>query len=378
MIDEAARAFVSIGVKEKEIVPIVSVSTIQSIICFYALNKIGAVADYLNVLVEEKDLEKLFEEVDSKTVVTLDLFAEKVINAAAKCKVKTIIAFGVDYEMPAMVKMGYKLKMRGKLSSTKSINNVLPWSLFIKRAADARITYYHKNPDEMCLLAHTGGTTGEPKAVMLNDKAMNAVVAQYIDVSGIKRGEVFLNLMIPFVVYGILTNVHLPLCIGLESIVIPKFDAKQWKNYFKKYRPNHVLAVPSYIIPMLKDDELQKMDISCFKSAGVGGDGMTNELEVELNRFYEEHNSKALVLKGFGMTEVCATAVVGFAHSNKIGSAGIPLPKVNMMIYDRDKECELSYGEVGEICLHSPSQMMGYLNNTKAAEELILNHPDGS
>ena len=46
MIDEAAKAFIAIGVKEKEIVPIVSVSTVTSIVCFYALNRIGAVADY--------------------------------------------------------------------------------------------------------------------------------------------------------------------------------------------------------------------------------------------------------------------------------------------------------------------------------------------
>lgn len=105
---------------------------------------------------------------------------------------------------------------------------------------------------------------------------------------------------------------------------------------------------------------------------------MTQEIETDMNSFFRDHNSRALILKGYGMTEVCATAVVGFSHSNKIGSVGIPLPRVNLMIYDRDKERELKYNEVGEICLQSPSRMIGYMNNETATKELFWRHSDGS
>ncbi len=378
MIDEAACAFAAAGVKEKDIVPIVTVSTVTSVVCFYALNKIGAVSDYLNVLLEEKDLQGLFREVNAKIVVTLDLFGKKVFEAASKSGVSKIITFGVGREMPILTNLGYKLKTAGKIPVLPKDERIITWDDFLTKAKNGKTIAKRKNPDEMCLLAHTGGTTGEPKAVMLSDRAMNAVVFQYILTSGIKRGEVFLNLMIPFVVYGILTNVHLPLCIGLQSVIVPKFDAKDWSMYFKKYRPNHVLAVPAYVNPMLKDPKLEKMDLSCFISAGVGGDGMTNEIETELNTFYNEHNSKALVLKGFGMTEVCATAISCFSNTSKIGSVGIPLPKINVLIFDNEKEQELGYGEVGEICLQSPSRMLGYLNNEAATKALFRIHPDGS
>ena len=59
MIDEASKAFIAVGVKQKDIVPVITVSTVASVVCFYALNKIGAVSDYLNVLSEEKDLQKI-------------------------------------------------------------------------------------------------------------------------------------------------------------------------------------------------------------------------------------------------------------------------------------------------------------------------------
>ena len=39
MIDEVSKAFMAIGTKEGEIVPVVTLSTISSVVCFYALNK---------------------------------------------------------------------------------------------------------------------------------------------------------------------------------------------------------------------------------------------------------------------------------------------------------------------------------------------------
>ncbi len=213
---------------------------------------------------------------------------------------------------------------------------------------------------------------------MLSDCAMNTVVDGYIHASGIRRRDVFLNLMIPFVVYGILANVHVPLCLGLENVIIPKFDPKQWPNYLKKYRPNHVLAVPAYVSPLLKDPKVDKMDLSFFVTVGVGGDGMTGELEQAINTFLRQHNSAGQVLKGCGLTEVCATAVTCFSKSSRPGSVGIPLPKNNLMIYDNDTQTELPGGQVGEICLQSPSRMLGYRGDPEATKDLFRVHADGS
>lgn len=274
MIDEAAKAFRAMGVKEGEIVSIVTISTVAGVVCFYALNRIGAVANYLNVLAEEKDLADFFEEAQSKVVVSLDLFAGKVLGAAKrctakKCVVEKVVVFPLDLGMPVMTKIGYRMKTRKLDRSWKEDELVMVWSDFVRMADGQPEITYQKDSDKMCLLAHTGGTTGVPKAVMLSDRAMNAVASQYIVASGIKRREVFLNLMIPFVVYGFLANVHIPLCLGLQDVIIPKFEGKEWSNYIRKYHPNHILAVPAYVSPMLTDPKVQQMDLSEFISAGV-------------------------------------------------------------------------------------------------------------
>ncbi len=378
LIDQVAKAFLAIGVHEGDIVPIVSVSTVASILCFYALNRIGAVVDFLNVLAKQNDLVEYFKEADAKFVATLDLFEEKVLAAADECGIEKVISFGVDYKMPLPLKAGYHLKTRKSKTPSKTCPIVLKWAAFLQAAKKQPEIRFTKDPHKMCLLAHTGGTTGEPKAVMLDDCAMNAVVSQYISSSGIKRNGVFLSLIVPFVVYGILDNIHLALCLGLQSVIIPKYDASQWATYLRKYRPNHVLAAPSYISPLLEDKEVATMDLSFFETAGVGGDGMTPELERALNEYFQKHNSKGTVIKGYGMTEVCATAVSCFAHSSKLESVGLPLPKNNLLIYDNESRKELGYNEIGEICLQSPSRMIGYMNNDQATRDLFRIHTDSS
>ena len=378
LIEKAAKAFLSIGVQEGQIVPIVSVSTVASIVCFYALNRIGAVTDFLNVLAEQSHLVEFFKEADASVVVTLDLFEEKVVAAADECGIEKVVSFGVDFKMPTILRAGYYLKSGKKKVHNISRSSVIGWNDFLNKSIGWPAIDYKKSPHKICLLAHTGGTTGEPKAVMLDDCAMNAVVSQYISSSGIKRNDVFLSLIIPFVVYGILDNIHLPLCLGLQSVIIPKYDTGQWKSYFRKYHPNHVLAVPVYISHLLEDKKVDKMDLSFFETAGVGGDGMTPQLERAINDFLRKHNSKGTVLTGYGLTEVCATATVCFSHSSKMGSVGLPLPKNNVLIYDNEGQKELRYNEVGEICLQCPSRMIGYLNNEQATRELFRIHADGS
>lgn len=376
LIEQAAKAFRAIGVHEGDIVPIVSVSTVASIICFYALNRIGAVVDFLNVLAEQKDLVEYFKEADAKLVVTLDLFEEKVLAASDKCDIEKVVSFGVDYGMPLPLKIGYRLKNRTLKSNTKRSSSVIEWNGFLRRSKGQSPIDYKKDPHIMCLLAHTGGTTGEPKAVMLDDCAMNAATLTYqLMMSNARRKDAFLHVMIPFVVYGILSCTHVPLCLGFCVTVIPKFEVAQWNTYLKRYRPNHIMAVPAYIAPLLN---VQSDYISLIKNIASGGDGMNPELEMNLNHLLEEKKSSAVITKGYAMTEVCATAVASFQKVNKIGSVGIPLPGNNLQIIDTENGIELPCNEIGEICIHSASRMIGYMNNEQATRELFRIHSDGS
>jgi len=377
-IDITAKAFAALGVKPGDVVTIVTMSCVPSVLCLYALNKIGAVSNYINVLSSQEDLEFYFKDACSDIIVTLDLFGERVIKAAKETGAKRVIAFSLAEGMPAITKLGFKLKMRKMDTGFLNDPIVLLWKDFIAGAQGQPEITFKKSPDDLCCLAHTGGTTGHPKTVLISDCALNILAQQYDKTIVHQRQQVFLSVMIPFVIYGNLTNIHMPLCLGLHTVIIPKFDAADWPGYIRKYRPQHLTAIPPYVAPMPDNERLQNTDLSCLITVGLGGDGLNVPLEEKINAFLSERGSSAKVVKGYGMTEVCATFCTCNNYDNKIGSVGFPFPTNNLMIYDNDQQKELPYNQIGEICIQSASRMIGYQDNEEAMRDLFRIHPDGS
>lgn len=379
-IDEAAKAFLAQGVREGDIVSILTVASVPCVICFYALNKIGAVVDYINVLSTAKDLVKFFRANKSRVVVSADIFMNKTLLAAKAIGVEHVIAFSMEEDLPFFKKVGTLFQSNPDVDESYLQDDVvLTWDKFLASGAHVPDITYQKDPSKPALLAHTGGTTGFPKAVVLSDNAMNAVAFQYHYIFHLEPKEsVFLNLVVPFVVYGSLINMHMPLTMRSTVVLIPNFDADDWPEYFNKYKPNYLTAIPNYVAPMLNNPRMRNVNLDCLKVIAVGGEGAGNALEVDLNRFLKRHGSKAKLLKGYGMTEMSASACTAFGDVNALGSVGAPLPRNQVQIVNPDTGLECKYNEIGEICFQGPGQMMGYMNDPEEMKTVYRKHSDGT
>jgi len=375
-IDRVAISFQQIGVKEGDVVTIVSLSCVTSIMCFYALNKIGAISNFISVLSTEEELAQYFSDSSSEIVVSLDLFAEKVVHVAKKSGLKHVVVYSLKEWMPTLASVGFTFKMQKFKKTFMKDDIVLEWHEFLKVSNGKIIKEYNKNPNQICVHGHTGGTTGFPKTVLLSDLSVNAIAHQYYLTFERERGQRFMNIIIPFVIYGLISCMHMPLSLGLTLVVIPKFDDTNWARYFKGQKIEYISAIPSYIAPMLKEPKLKNFNMSNLKLVAVGGDGMTEALEKEFNEFFKNHSCNIEIIKGYGLSEVCASAVTAMNGVNKIGSIGIPLVKNNIKVIDIDNKEECTYGKVGELCLQCPALMEGYKDDIEATNELIHIHAD--
>ena len=308
----------------------------------------------------------------------MDLFAQKTLKAGIQSGVEKIITFSLSDYMPYLIKTGYKMKMPQIGTSYLSDNRIIQWANFLKFANHVSDIECKHDSNFVSIWAHTGGTTGFPKTVLHTDKAYNAVAMQYMKSMSHRRGEVFLNIIVPFVVYGMLTCMHMPLCLGLTVAIIPKFEATDWGKYITKYRPNHIAGIPSYFSPMLQDEKLKSVNLSGIFTLAAGGDGLNEQLESELNIFLQSHGARTQLIKGYGMTEICSSAITAFGDYSKVGSVGIPLVKNNIKVFDNEKKCECKYGEIGEILLSSPSLMVCYKDNEKETDGLITTDDTGT
>ncbi len=82
-------------------------------------------------------------------------------------------------------------------------------------------------------------------------------------------------------------------------------------------------------------------------------------------------------MNGYGMTEVGAAVSVNYRDKYEFGSVGLPFIKNTIAAFDVDSGEELRYGEEGELCIYTPSVMLGYINNPKETANILRKHSDG-
>lgn len=375
-IHQTAKAFATLGIKRGDIVVMATVTTPETIYSVYALNLLGAVANMVDPRTSAEGIREYIKEVDSKIVVTIDVAYPKIVEAIKGTSVEKIVVISPADSLPQPKKFLYKA-----FKATKIPNDDLhiKWNKLIALGKNAMPTIATYKKNTPCVIVHTGGTTGMPKGVMLSDDNMNAATFQAISAGfDLKREHNWLNIMPPFIAYGIGNGLHLPLVVGMEVILIPSFNPNEFADLMNKYHPNHMVGVPSHYGNIIHSPKMENQDLAYVIAPVVGGDAMDISLEIETNKFLDEHNCTYPVCKGYGMSEVAAAVCTCSSHEcNKIGSVGIPLPKTIMAAFDLDSGKELPYHQEGEICITGPNTMVGYYHNEAETNNVIKQHQDG-
>ena len=374
-IEKAAKSFREIGIKAGDVVTLAMPTSPELIYSFYALNRLGAIANCIDPRLTSSGFEENINSVNSKYLISLDMCAPVIEQLNKNVDLNKIVMVSAVESAPLPIKLLGKSKSK-KLKDS----NVITWDEFIsigKNKPNVVDKEYEK--DYPALIVHTGGTTGKPKGVVLTNDNFNAMAfTQEISDFDMYAKDTMLTFLPPFIAYCVVNAIHDPLYMGFRNIIVPKFDPNDFPKLMKKYRPNHVLAGPILWDKFIKDQKIKNEDLSYLKSPISGGDALNIELEREVNKFFKSHGCKNNIVQGYGMTEVSAAAIYSKPISYKEGSVGIPYVKNNVGIFDVETGKELKYGEEGEICISTPTMMKEYLNNPEATEKIIEIKEDGS
>lgn len=373
-IQKTACAFGAIGIGEGDIVILCTVNMPETVYALYALNRLGAIANLVDPRTSEDGLRSYFNESAAKVVLTVDLVYPMIQKAILGTTVDCVIVVSPADSLPVVKRFAYRLKQKSALLSQEG----LPWQAFINGGDGVSVKYADYRPDRCFVVAHTGGTTGTPKSVMLSDDNLNSVTYAYGCVGiPFQRGHRYFNDLPPFIIYGLSLALHTTLCHGLEVILHPIFDSKAFPRLFAKYKPHHFSALSDHLYYLSISPATRKMDLSFLVTAAMGGDSLNVELEKCVNRFLADRGCKYEVIKGYGMTELAATAITSFPGANKAGSIGVPLVINMVKIMDLDTGKELGYNETGELWISGPSIMLGYFENSQANAETLVTDEHG-
>lgn len=365
-IETVAAAFSAMGVLAGDTVTICSFTIPEVVYSFYALNKLGAVCNFIDPRTNDERIVYYLKESQSRFALVWEESLPRFLNFQKAGVLEKIVILSPSDSVPQISE------------SDNHDRAVLHWDAFQIGAAGVITRSFPYQKDYPAVILYTGGTTGVPKGVILSNDALNTITVEY-DVCGIEYavGQRFLNIMPPFVASGLICGINMILGLGLTSILIPKFNTDQFPDLYVKYKPNHVLGVPAFYEKLFKSPRVQKMDFSFVGTVSAGGDDLLPEVELKINHFLRGHRSKVDVLKGYGLTELGSAVTTTREGANKIGSVGIPLPLTTITVRDPKTKAELPFHAEGEIYISSPSAMNGYLGAPEEEKEVFWTDKQG-
>lgn len=376
-IDTCADAFATLGIKQGMSVSLLSASTPESIVALYALNKIGAVVNTIDPRMDVRSISRMICSSGSKVLLAIDMVYPKVSAILNEIKQEHIIIQSSGTSLPTVKKLAMKLASKSTIPYGKA--GIMSWDSFIRGAEHGKAREAAYVGSATAAITYTGGTTGFPKGVMLTNDSMNAVAFNFRHAGIVlEKGQRFLGIMPIFSSYGMVCGIHMPLTLGLELALIPKFYPLKMGEYMKKYRPEHMIATPAFYEILINSKEMKNFDLSFVLTLGSGGDSMNAGLEAKMEAFAKTHGIRYPLAQGYGMSEVSAAATFCVNDRYKKGSVGIPSISTTVSIFDVDTGEEADYNEIGEVCITGPSLMKGYYNNQEETDYVMRRHTDGS
>ena len=378
-VDKCARALAGIGVKPGESVTICMPNAPQAVIMFYAVNKIGAIANMVHPLSSEKEIEFCLKESSSVVCLTLDQFYGKFENIRENVHLRNLILTSVKDVLSPIKRKGYYLVEGRKIKKVPANAEIIWWEKFLLDGKKYHGPFHVvRKAEDPAVILYSGGTTGTQKGILLSNLNFNALAQQIVATNPMYRpGDKMLAVMPIFHGFGLGVCIHSMLANGGRCLLIPRFNPESYAKLLKKHRPNFIAGVPTLYEALLRIKSLDRVDLSCLKGVFSGGDSLSIELKKRFDKFLKDHNASIPVREGYGTTECVTASCLTPVNRYKEGSIGLPFPDTFYKIVKPGTEEEVPYGEEGEICLSGPTVMIEYINNPEETANTLRRHKDG-
>lgn len=395
MIETTTMAYMKLGVKKGDIVTVCLPSFVENIVNFYALNRLGAIANQIHPLASKDEVKFYLEEAESKIFVSYDGNFDNFKDVIEELNIENVIMVDATNLVSTKNKVMILYDKYKKLRKEKNISlmsfikevsktKTYPSSRYISFKDFMNLGKHNKEIivnsfNDACSLTHTSGTTGKSKGVLSSNYGFNEMVRQIAEETPVlERGDKELLVLPPYPLYVLCNNVHMCLARGINIVVVPKVDYQNIHKYFMKHKITAVQGIPSTVMSMLNDKGFKEnnVDLSAIKFIVAGGGALASETLKKVNNFLHKHNCKYNVTVGYGMSEMGSCAVCTFDENDEFGTVGRPLNDTNIKIVNPETKEEVGYNTAGEIWLSGPCRMIGYYKNEEATDKLFVKEYD--
>ena len=378
-IDETAEKFLSLGVRKYDIVTILSANIPEALYSFYALSKIGAVANMLHPLLSENEIKQALNTYETKYLMALDITLNTVDKIVRDTKVEKVIVISPSNSMNIFMKVLYNIKTIKTRKKHLDKNLYIKWKDFMLMKNSTRTINRIASKDDPALILQSGGSTGTPKGIVLSNGNINAsTIAALNAYPDLCKDDRILGIMPIFHGFGLEVSINDAFCCGAEVVLIPTFKASKFHELLIKHKPTVLVGVPTLFEALTTNEHMNDIDLSRLKYVIGGGDTLNKQRVENINKFLHDHGAKTNMIQGYGLTEAVAAACVDLRNNSRPGTIGIPWPGIYIGIFEPNTENRVDFNVDGEICICGPTVMLGYYNNEGETNLTLRHHKDGN
>ncbi|MGQ2923570.1 class I adenylate-forming enzyme family protein [Hydrogenophaga sp. ANAO-22] len=268
------------------------------------------------------------------------------VKATVPCVKHFICIDGVDGEHP---------DMQTWMSQQNSDPVALPW-----------------DPDGMCMLRGTGGTTGRPKGVMNTNRNFEVTLSNYMARMHFDEPPIYLAAAPLSHAASVFAFVNMGL--GGTLVILPKFDADAVMQAIQRHRVSWLYLPPTAVYSLLSHPDARRYDYSSLRYFVYGAAPMSAAKLAEAIGLFGK-----VMTQAYGQTEAPAGITYlgpeehldrdGNIDEKRLLSCGRPDPFTRVALMDDDGNF-VPRGEIGEIVVQGGIVMRGYYKNPEASAEV--------
>jgi long-chain acyl-CoA synthetase len=314
----------------------------EFVIAYYALAKLGAVIVPVNFMFKEGELSHIFRDSSARGFIGMEPYLEEAGKA-----------------MMGLPQLNIRIA-----SAVHEGTGFMRWeNLF----GDDTFAAYPSRDDDILAVLYTSGTTGVPKGAMLTHHNLCSNAMTVADMRTTDPNDVVIGVLPLYHIFGQTSVLNASIYLGQTIHLFHHFEPRVTLHVIEEEKSTVLFAVPTMYNRLLIETDQTGVKRSSLRYCVSGGASLPVEI---LQKFEERFETR--IYEGYGLTECSPVCVENpFGHKTKPGSIGLPIPGFYARIVSEDRK-DVQQGQVGELIVHGPGVMKGYLNQPEETAETVV------
>ena len=341
LTEKMAAALSEAGVKKGDRVGLMLPNCPEYVIGFFGAMRMGATATQVNPIYVGRELEHIFNNSGSETVIVHEMMYDKVKDIQSRTPLKRVICVGQPE------------------SGLKDDDSTFDEFLGTPSGGAPEVDL---DPQEdLASIQYTGGTTGVSKGAMLTHRNLLGGVQQTIDLL-IEDPEDFPHngkvvAVAPFFhIFGMTMVLLFSLRHGWNLLLVRRFQPDEMMQLIKQEKPIMLAGVATLYTALHAYPDMEEYgldEVLLYTSGGAS-------VPVGLLRSFERRTRRP-IWEGYGLSEGAPVSFNTYLRGSVGGSIGVPIPGTDVKIVDIETgDKEMPLGEPGELIVKGPQVMKGY------------------